>query len=297
MRFLLHVYRLCGRWPFRFLLFIVLLWFYARRRLAREASRDYLQRLHDFSGGSTPKPTQRNVFRHFIAFSEIILDRLLVAGPPSLTDSCRVDGVEHIDTLVEQNRGAIIVTAHFGNTDLCRKLGERHSRIRISVLAHTGHSHRFERLLREIDPNYDFDLIHVDNIGVETAIAMKQRIAAGGFIVITGDRVPVNNTTATVRVPFLGSDADFPISPYVLAEILQCPLLAVFGFRHHDDFVITVRQVADSISLPRRTRKAAVVPYVTTFAKLLEAECLKAPFQWSNFFPFWAPPDVTKETH
>ena len=287
MRFLLRIYRVCGRWPFRFLLFFVLLWFYARRRIAREASRDYLQRLHRFSDGATPMPTRRNVFRHFLTFSEIMLDKLLSIGDANLLDDHRVDGIEYLDTLLKQKRGGIFVTAHLGNTDLCRKLGERYVGMRMTVLVHTKHAARFNQMLKEIDPNNDIDLLQVTDIDIGTAITLAQRVESGGFIVIAGDRVPVNSAT-TVRIPFLGSEASFPISPYVLATILQCPLLAVFGVRHHDSFVIFIRQIAESVSLPRRGRETAIIPYATAFARLLEAECLKTPFQWSNFYPFWA---------
>ncbi|MDR2711195.1 MAG: acyltransferase [Burkholderiales bacterium] len=310
MRFLLFVYRVCGRWPFRFLLFFVLLWFYARRRAAREASRDYLQRLCAFSSGTTPAPSSRNVFRHFTAFSEILLDKLLVVGSAATTGNFCVDGVEHIEALYQQKRGALFVTAHIGNIELCRKLGERYAGLRLTILGHTKNAARFVRLMKERDPKYEFDMVQVADIGVDTAIALAQRVSAGGIIVITGDRVPTDSMAATVRVPFLGEDASFPISPYILAATLQCPLFAVFGTRRNENgggasgnrFVITLRQLAETISLPRRVRSGrkndkesdrekTIVPYAAAFAEALEAECLKAPFQWSNFYSFWALPE------
>jgi predicted LPLAT superfamily acyltransferase len=294
IRFMLFVYRACGRWPFRFFLFFVLLWFYARRRAAREASRDYLHRLHDFSGSVTPTPTQQNVFRHFLAYSEILLDKLLSAASFDPALPFRVDGTEHVHSLLEQKRGAVFVTAHFGNIEHCRKLSERYTGMRLAVLAHSENTARFNRLLKELDPNFDIDLIQVTDIGIDTAFVLAQRVAAGNFIVITGDRVPMEGS-ATVRVPFLGREASFPISPYILAAMLQCPLIAVFGARHRDGFVVTLRLLAESIALPRRTRETAAAPYAAAFARLLEAECVKAPFQWSNFYPFWAP-SVPAET-
>jgi predicted LPLAT superfamily acyltransferase len=298
MRFLLSVYRICGRWPFRFLLFFVLLWFYARRRIARETSRDYLQRLYAFSNGATPAPTSRNVFRHFLAYSEILLDKLLSMGACASSISHRIDGLECIGALIEQKRGALFVTAHIGNFELCRKLSEGDVSVHLTVLTHTKHAARFTRLMKELDSGYDIDMIQVDDIGIDTAILLAQRIDAGGFIVITGDRVPVGNAPATVQVPFLGHETHFPISPYVLAAALQCPLFTVFGTRRRDGFVITLQQLAESITLPRRDRETACAPYASAFAGLLEEECLKAPFQWSNFYPFWAlsSPSDPKET-
>jgi predicted LPLAT superfamily acyltransferase len=293
LRFLLRVYRLFGRWPFRFFLFFVLLWFYARRRIAREASREYLQRLYDFSGGATPAPTARNVFRHFLAYSEILLDKLLLTGVTDLSFDWRYDGYEHVVPLLQQNRGILFVIAHFGNIDLCRKLAKRYPNKQLTAFMHTKHAVRFNQLLKELNPGYEVDLVQVTDVGIDTAILLAQRISAGGFVFTAGDRIPVGNAAATVPVPFLGAEAHFPISPYVLAATLQCPLFAVFGARHGDEFVITLRPIAESIILPRRDREAAIASYAATFAGLLEVECLKVPFQWSNFYPFWEPPAPT----
>lgn len=297
MRFLLRVYRLCGRWPFRFLLFFVLLWFFVRRRAAREASREYLRRLHAHSGGATPEPTSRNVFRHFLAFSETLLDKLL-AAELSRRINYRVDGLEHVLPLLERKQGMIFITAHLGNVELCRKLSRRHAGTRLTVLVHTKNAVRFNRVMKELDPSHEVDLLQVSDIGIDTAIALAQRVEAGGCVVIAGDRVPVGSAHAIVRVPFLGHEADFPIGPYLLAAMLKCPLLAVFGMRRGEGFVTTVRPIAESVRLPRKDRKAAIRPYAAAFAALLEAECLKAPFQWFNFHPFWVSPASapTKET-
>jgi predicted LPLAT superfamily acyltransferase len=100
---------------------------------------------------------------------------------------------------------------------------------------------------------------------------------------------------ATVRIPFLGTEASFPTSPYILAATLQCPLLAVFGTRHRDTFSITVRPIAESVCLPRRNREPAIISYARAYAGLVEGQCLKTPFQWSNFYPFWAGPPAEIE--
>jgi predicted LPLAT superfamily acyltransferase len=46
--------------------------------------------------------------------------------------------------------------------------------------------------------------------------------------------------------------------------------------------------LADRIVLPRADRAGALQNYAGAFARLLEDYALKDPYQWYNFFDFWA---------
>ena len=85
MRLLFWVCRVFGRWPFRIVLYPVLAWYVAVKPVARNASRDYLARMSAFA----PVPTGfSGVLRHFGAFAENILDKMLLWG--GLVDTSRV---------------------------------------------------------------------------------------------------------------------------------------------------------------------------------------------------------------
>jgi predicted LPLAT superfamily acyltransferase len=49
-----------------------------------------------------------------------------------------------------------------------------------------------------------------------------------------------------------------------------------------------LEQFAGKIELPRSDREAAFAGYVQRYADTLEAQLLKAPLQWFNFFDFWS---------
>jgi predicted LPLAT superfamily acyltransferase len=294
MRFLYWTYRHGGIWPFRILLTLVMPWFFVGNSVARRASLEYLARLYETSGGKTPAPTWRNSFRHFMNFGETLLDKLVASDArENIRKAYKLDviGMNNINPLLDAGRGGLIITAHIGNLELCRRFAPlMHSTMKLTVLVHTQHTQRFNRIRKSLNPATDIDLIPVSEIDIATAMLLSERIAAGCFVAITGDRIPITPGSATLAHSFLGKDAHFPLGPYILAAVLGCPVLTMFSTRNADGFAVTVRPLADRVVLPRRSRTEAIKPYLDAYVRALSEECLKHPLQWFNFYPFWLPP-------
>lgn len=292
-RILLALYRFGGLPLFRICAWPVLAWHVWRQPLARKSSQEYLQRLYTVSGGTTPKPSLWQVIRHFSAFAETILEKLVITRPEALENIRHtLTGDEHIQSLLARKQGAVLVTAHMGNFELCRLLARARGDIRINVLVHTAHARNFNAMLHKANPDTALNLIQVTEINTATAVMLAERIDRGEFVVITGDRIPLDNEDEIVGCDFLGAAARFPLGPWLLASIFRCPLLSLLGSRRDDNtYHLTVTPLDSEIRLPRRNRIEAAKPLVAHFARLLEAECRAAPLQWFNFFPFWAHPN------
>ena len=52
--------------------------------------------------------------------------------------------------------------------------------------------------------------------------------------------------------------------------------------------------IAERIELPRGRREAAIAVYAQRYADRLAVLCQRAPFQWFNFFDFWAGADSAR---
>lgn len=297
MRILLTVYRLFGRVPFRVCLYPVLVWYLWRRDVARQASREYLARLHAASQGQTPAPSLWQVLRHFAAFAEVMLDRFAYNSSDSAREAPSVlTGEEHVFRILESGRGAVLLTAHMGNLELCRLLARARGDIRVNVLVHLENARQFNEMLHANSPESALNLIPVTEISAATAAMLAERIEHGEFVVITGDRIPVINEKDILTLDFLGSPARFPLGPYVLASLFRCPLLALFCTLRQGVYHVGVTPIADQVVLPRRDRYAGAQPIAQRYIALLEAECRAAPLQWFNFFPFWGDTPVHKKS-
>jgi len=74
----------------------------------------------------------------------------------------------------------------------------------------------------------------------------------------------------------------------VLAHALGCPVYLFFCLKERDGHRLYFEPFAERIALPRRERAAHLAEHARRYAERLEYYCRKAPFQWFNFFDFWA---------
>lgn len=293
MHLLFWVWRVLGRWPFRIVLYPVLAWYVATKPLARRASSEYLARVAAFA------PVRQGfggVVRHFGAFAENILDKMLLWGGLFDTSSVTCFGVEPLQRMIAQKRGALLVTAHLGNLDLCRVLAQQCPGLKLTVLVHTRHAQAFNDMLARLDPRSRLNLLQATEMNAAMAMALSERVAQGEFVVIAGDRIPVSPSPRVVHADFLGQRAAFPIGPYVMASVLECPVYMLFSSRRGDAYELHFELLRESVSLPRKAREAALAELAADYARRLEHHCVRAPLQWFNFYDFWDTP-VTDSSH
>jgi len=156
----------------------------------------------------------------------------------------------------------------------------------VTILVHTVHAQKFNAMLERLNPGIRMRLMQVTDFSPATAVALADRIRAGEFIAIAGDRVPVQGDR-TARAGFLGAPADFPAGPWLIAAVLGCPVWGLACLHEGDGYRASITPLADTVSLPRGRRQAALDDYAAQFAAWLEAGVRSSPYDWFNFFPFW----------
>jgi predicted LPLAT superfamily acyltransferase len=88
-----------------------------------------------------------------------------------------------------------------------------------------------QQLLAQLDPGSQLNLMQVTDMSPAMAMVLADKVAQGEFVVIAGDRVPVSPQPRVARASFMGRVAPFPVGPYVLAALLQCPVYLMFSQR------------------------------------------------------------------
>ena len=283
---LFWVHRLFGRWPFRLCLYPVVLVHWLSRPALRNASLQYLSRLEQATGVLGRSPSARDSIRHVALFAETLLDKLLAVSGAFPLERVRSEGREQIYAAAAKGQGGVIVTAHIGCLELCRALAEQKRAIKLNVLVHTRHAEQFNRMLKRLNPDNDLNLIEVTEVNPATAVLLSEKVAAGEFVAIAGDRVPVF-ASQTVNAEFLGHPAPFPVGPYVLASLLKCPLYLLGCIHEGDGYTVHFSRLAEQVVLPRGRREAAMADYAARYAETLTALLKRSPYDWFNFFPFW----------
>jgi predicted LPLAT superfamily acyltransferase len=246
---------------------------------ARRASLDFIRRVKGEAG-------MADVYRHILHFAQCTLDRVyLLKGRDDLFQvTCT--GKHHLDALARERKGAILLGAHLGSFEAARVIGTWQD-LQINLLVHFENARRINAFLREVSPGLDTHLIEVTPGDVGHVFEVQRAIERGELVAIAGDRTGLNERTATAD--FFGQAARFPAGPYVLASTLGCPVYLTFGLYHEPNrYDLYCEPFADPVELPRRRRAEAIAEYADAYAKRLEHYCRIAPYNWFNFFDFWA---------
>lgn len=302
MRLMITVYRLLGRGIFDLLLRPVIAFYWLTGGAQRQASRQWLHQVDRYAraqGATLPLPI--NSYRHFLRFGHAMLDKIASWRGDLLwgRDIEFAPGAREVIEAARQ-QGQLILASHLGDLEVCRAMAQQVSGVVINALVFTDHARRFKQLLAEVAPAAGVNLLPVNHIGPETAMLLQQKLDAGEWVAIVGDRTAVNpQRGGGLRViwsPFLGRAAPFPQGPFVLAAALRCPVLLMFAIREQDKLRVYCEPFANPVMLPRAARQAALQQAVDRYAQRLEYFALKAPLDWFNFFDFWRLPDEQRTT-
>jgi predicted LPLAT superfamily acyltransferase len=269
-----------GRRIIRPVLYPLSLYFALTSRTTRRVSREFLARV------LPRRPRFRDVLRHVYSFASITLDRVfLLTG----TYRFRVEGHYGPGTLeTARARGALLFVAHFGSFEVMRVGAVQTHELPLRIVLDVTIGRRFMAALAELNPAIAAGIIDSSKGGVDLVLRVREALETGAVVGLMVDRARAGERT--VAVNFLGGVAKFPASPWLLASTLKVPVMTVFGlWRGGDRYEAHVEMVAGAVELPRANRDAALQTLVQAYADRLAARVRTAPYNWLNFFDFWAP--------
>ncbi len=267
-------------------------WYYSvRGRDAVRASRDYLQRMSATPDGAEAlgQPVeQAAIRRHITEFALALYDRILVWGGALDSMTLEHDGSGEAFQLAESGRGALLLGAHLGNVDMLWLISKRY-KLPVNVVAYFANAEIVNEFLESLDPERSVRVINLDPASVQAAFEIRSCIARGELVVILADRVPPGRSGRTASASFLGAPATFPLAPFELGVTLGCPVVFCLCMRTADASYRTVlRPLSEGTRAPRRERTKAATELLERYVALLEEWATAYPWQWFNFFDFWA---------
>ena len=268
-----------GRPAGRLLLYPICVYFMIFSRGGRRASRQYLTRVLG------RRATLAQVFSHHYAFAATLLDRAFLFAGRYQIFNLKKHGLEAILPFVNSKRGILLLGAHMGSFDLVRFSGEAAYGTVVNMMMYEDNARKVNTVIASLGGKEHMRVIPIG--GIDALLRAQERAEHGEIIAMLADRVVANDRT--VRVPFFGKDAIFPAGPILLANALKIPVVLFFGIykggnRYEEYFEL----FAPQINLGRASRQEELEAWVQRYAARLEHYCRLAPYNWFNFFDFWA---------
>ncbi|MDR2069558.1 MAG: hypothetical protein LBP71_06785 [Spirochaetaceae bacterium] len=301
VRLLLILFRLLPVYVLRLLAFPVGFFYYVFSKKGRDESRRYLKKAAVVKTGDKKPP--QSTLRHILAFSFTMVEKVESWGGKFFLDRVHFhdDDIRDLRDRLERGEGAFLICSHLGNAELLRALASFNRtgvsrEIPVTSVVEGSVTAHFNRMLRELNPQSAVHTIDVQDFGPDTAVLLQDRLAAGELVVIAGDRTSINTRDKYFLFPFLGENAPFAYGPFFLAALLKAPVYFVFALRRRDlslkpEYDMLVRKSTVSFDCPRKERGDRIRELARSFAASLEEYCKQYPYQWYNFYDFWAKPE------
>ncbi|TDN89435.1 hypothetical protein DET49_106180 [Salegentibacter sp. 24] len=219
-----------------------------------------------------------NVYISYFTFGKIQLDRVAIASGLKHKYSFEFDGIGHIENLLEQKKGGILLTAHIGNFNLAKHFFDHKSNHQIVNLVVTDLEHQeIKNYLDSVTGKSAVKLIILKD-DLSHIFEMHRALKNNELLVFAADRYTADAKTFTIN--FMGDPVKFPQGPFKLAARNSIPVLFVHIMREkkfHYHFY----------AKPYNPEKNDAKNLLKAYLENLEIMLKKYPHQWYNYYDYW----------
>ena len=268
-----------GRKAARVFLYPICLYFLISSAHAARSSRQYLTRVLGHRAGLA------DVFRHYLTFGACVLDRVFLLNEQIEQFDIRIHGEELVNEIQQRGNGCMLFGAHFGSFEVARAFGRRERNVPISLLMYEENARKIRASLAAINPSLAAEVIGLGRL--DSLITVADRLSRGHFIGVLADRNVDGKDL--VRYDFLGTPAAFPQGPFRVAMLLRRPIVLMIGvYRGGRTYEIFFESLAEASASRTRDPDGWIDEVMRRYVARLEHHCRAAPFNWFNFYDFWA---------
>ena len=280
IRLMVWISLLLGR-PFgRLVLHGIAVYFLAFAPAARRASRAYLGR----ALGRPPRLL--DLYRHIFAFSTTLHDRIYLLNDRFDLYHLEVVGEAEVQAAMRANSGLIMIGAHMGSFEVLRGRARSLPELDITVAMYQENARKFNDVLAAINPAAAQKIISLADF--DAMLKINDVLARGESVGLLGDRSP--KPDGMVERSFLGHPAHFPTGAFRLAAVVRKPVYFMAGlYLGGNRYRLVFEPLYDFSAVPRGERAAAIDHALDAYVACLERQCRQAPYNWFNFYDFWAP--------
>ena len=274
-----------GRRVSRVVLHPIALYFLLANGAARRHSQHYLTRALGRPAGL------RDVYRHIHHFAGTVLDRVYFLQERFDAFELRTTDIELMDERLRRGEGAFMVGAHFGSFEALRAAGAGRGE-RVAMVMYEENARLLNATLAAIAPKAP---LHVIALGrIDAMLTLRRWLDYGGVAGLLADRTLPGPSarSKTMWLPFLGQPAPFSDGPFRLAAMMRRPVVFMTGVYHGGrQYELRFVPLADFTQRPDgggAELELMIRQATERYVAVLEALCREAPYNWFNFFDFWA---------
>ena len=250
---------------------------YFINRRGRLAVRENLRTIFDHQGILPSRRIldgcTRKTFQYFGKYLADFI-RFQKLTPEGVRDQISIQGLEHLESIRDAKRGAILLTAHYGNWELggafIASMG-----IPIHAVVRPVPSPSLERIFNLFRRQRGLQVIPLASAGIGILKALKR----GEVVALVGDRDFTGNGRPW---KFFGRETSLPRGAAWFSHRTGLPIYMGFATRAPDDtFILRILPPID----PAQAGSEDAIQ--SRIAAVMEDTIARDPCQWFIFDPFW----------
>ena len=219
-----------------------------------------------------------NIYKSYFTFGRIQLDRVAIASGLKHKYTFEFDGIQHIQNLLKQNKGGILLTAHIGNFNLAKHFfDKKHDHTIVNLVVTDLEHEEIKNYLESVTGKSAIKLIVLKE-DLSHIFEMNNALQNNELLVFAADRYTEKANTYTQD--FMGKPVKFPQGPFKLAARNKIPVLFVHIMREqnfHYHFY----------ARPYNPEKNEAKNLLKAYLENLEMMLKKYPHQWYNYYDYW----------
>ena len=233
---------------------------------------------------------RRLVEQVFIHFAKSLME-FLVADGLSPNDLCRMvtlKGEEHLQWCVQQGKGTLIITAHYGNWEIAARYLTQCKGYVLNVVARDADDSATAVLVNRIREQGGYCVFPRG----QAVRAVLQALKRNELVAMLPDQ-----NAGDVFVPFFGRLAGTVAGPALLALRSGAPILPVFCTRQPDNTYL-FEMLPPFVVQPSGDKERDVTDTMAHITALIEQQVRKHPSQWLWLHNRWKtrPPEEVYAT-
>lgn len=221
---------------------------------------------------------EADVFRTFISYAHCFAESLAGERPDAQAVEPVVRGREHLEGVIREGRGAVLVTAHTGAWDVAARFLARDYAADVLIVMAAEADVEARAISDRVRAASGIRVVHVGDHALD-ALPLLGQLRRGGLVAVQLDRAATPAAALEVRLgglPFL-----IPKGPFHLAKVSGAPIVPVFVRRlGYFRYEVTV---VEPIRVAAKATAQDLLDAATAAAGAMERYVMAYPTQWFHF--------------
>lgn len=286
-----YLYKIFGKKILKIIAFFVTIFTFLSSKDLRNFTKKNLSVIYACTNNIQAKPSIKNCFQNALNYSFSLVDRIETFShkfnPKKIIFNSPQEK-EILQTIIQEKEGIFFLCNHIGNIEILRNFiasKEIPQNPHVNIFLDKQHCKTFNSFLEKIEIKTNITLFPVEEIGIETAIELEEKLKKGEVVFIAGDRISQNKPDANIKTPIMGIYANLPFGSFKLAQLMNTKTFFISALKiEKDRYKIHLEKFEFD---PNSSKQENLMNLKNKYILFLEKMINTAPLQFYHFYDFF----------